>query len=115
MSQQSPSSCRTFPVFEFTEKEREVRNDGSPQMRIAKITSCGEEHFERHGGDDIHEPPPKEFLVKGPSLVQSETTVDANMITWDGPNDPSNPQNWSMKYKWLVTVVCTVMTINVYV
>ena len=55
MSQQSPSSCRTLPVFESTEKEREVRNDGSPQMRIAKITSCGEEHFERYGGDDIHE------------------------------------------------------------
>ena len=114
MSQEAPSSYRTS--FEsITEKEVEVRNDGSPEMRIAKFTSRGEEYFERYGGDDIHEPPPKESLSGGPTLAQSEATVDANMITWDGPNDPSNPQNWSIKYKWLVTVVCTIMTINVYV
>ena len=81
-------------------------------MRIAKITSRGEEYFERYGGDDIHEPAPKEILA---SLAESESTVDANMVTWDGPNDVSNPQNWSIKYKWLVTVVCTIMAINVYV
>ena len=114
MSQESPSSYRTS--FESTtEKEAEVGNDGSPETRIAKITSRGEEYIERYGGDDIHEPPAKEFLARGPSIVQSETTVDANMVTWDGPNDPSNPQNWSIKYKWLVTVVCTIMTMNVYV
>jgi DHA1 family multidrug resistance protein-like MFS transporter len=71
---------------------------------------------ERYGGDDIHEPPPKELLDGRPSPIQSDITLDANMIvTWDSPNDPSNPQNWSIKYKWFVTVVCTVMTINVYV
>ena len=116
MSQQTPSSGRTSYDSEVTKHELEVRNDAaSPQMHIAEITSRGEEHFERYGGDDIHEPPPKELLPGGPSLVQSETTVDTNMVTWDGPNDPLNPQNWSIKYKWLVTVVCTIMTLNVYV
>ena len=109
---QAPSSCRTF---EPTENEPEVRNNGSPEIRIAKITSRGEEYFERYDGDDSHEPPPKEFLVGGPSPVESETIIDANMVTWDGPNDPSNPQNWSIKYKWLITVICIVITINVYV
>ena len=114
MSQEDPSSYRTS--FETTtEKEPQVRNDGSAEMRIAKITSRGEEYMERYGGDDIHEPPSKELLVGGPSHVRSESTVDANMITWDGPNDPTNPQNWSNNYKWLVTAVCTIMTINVYV
>ena len=42
----------------------------SPQMHIEQITSRGEEHFERYGGDDIHEPPPKEFLVGGTKLEQ---------------------------------------------
>ena len=115
MSQQTPSSSRTSFESQTTENEPEVRNDGSPHMHIAKITSRGEEYFERYGGDDIHEPPAKEFLAGRPSPVQSETTLDSNMVTWDGPNDPSNPQNWSIKYKWFVTVVCTVITINVYV
>ena len=107
----SQPACRSS--FE-SRAEPEVRNDGSPQMHI---TSHGEEYSERYGGNDIHEPPPKEFLIGGPSRLQSESeiTLDANLVTWDGPNDPSNPQNWSIKYKWWVTVVCTVMTINVYV
>jgi DHA1 family multidrug resistance protein-like MFS transporter len=115
MSQQTSSSSRTSFESHATKNELEVRNEESQQMRIEKITSRGEEHFERYGGDDIHEPPPKEFLVGGLSLAQSETTLDAKMITWDSPNDPSNPQNWSIKYKWFVTVVCTVITVNVYV
>lgn len=36
-----------------------------------------------------------------------------DMVTWDGPADPLNPQNWSVRYKWLITIVCSLMTINV--
>ena len=108
MSQQTPSSRTLF-------ESQATINVGSQQMSIEKITSRGEECFERYGGDDIQEPPPKEFLVGGTSLAKLETTIDANMTTWDSPNDPSNPQNWSIKYKWFITFVCTVITINVYV
>ncbi|KAL4734940.1 major facilitator superfamily domain-containing protein [Aspergillus similis] len=32
---------------------------------------------------------------------------DAEIHTWNGPNDPENPFNWSKKYKWALTVtVC---------
>ncbi|KAG9050848.1 hypothetical protein FS837_001958 [Tulasnella sp. UAMH 9824] len=27
--------------------------------------------------------------------------ADPNVVTWDGPNDPANPQNWSGKKKWI--------------
>ena len=116
MSQQTLSSTRTSYDSEVTKHEVELGSDAaSPQMHIEQITSRGEEHFERYGGDDIHEPPPKEFLVGGTKLEQSETTIDANMVTWDSPNDPSNPQNWSVKYKWFITFICTIITVNVYV
>ena len=55
------------------------------------------------------------LLVGRPDFLSSESTIDANMITWDSPNDPSNPQNWSIKYKWLITIICTVININMYV
>ena len=115
MSQQTPTSTRTSFESQVTKNEFEDQNEAFEKARIAQIASRGEEYFERYGGDDIHEPPPKGFLVGGPTLVQSETCIDPNMITWDGPNDPSNPQNWSTTYKWFVTLVCTIITVNVYV
>lgn len=26
-------------------------------------------------------------------------------VTWDGPNDPANPKNWTYRRKWTVTIV----------
>ena len=122
MSQPHPpasGSCRTsVTFFESPDDKPEIKEDRSPSpnMHIAQICSHGEENFERYGGDDIHEPPPKELIVGGqsPSLTE-ESTLDENMVTWDGSDDPINPQNWSIKYKWLITAICIVMTINVYV
>lgn len=41
-------------------------------------------------------------------------TIDIFKVTWDGPNDLDNPQNWSKLYKWFITVICCLLTINVY-
>ncbi|PPQ75171.1 hypothetical protein CVT26_008701 [Gymnopilus dilepis] len=35
------------------------------------------------------------------------------MVTWDGPDDPENPQNWSIRRKWFITILTIVMTVNV--
>lgn len=41
--------------------------------------------------------------------------VDPDLITWSGPDDPKNPQNWSFKYKIWVTAAwvysCFVTTV----
>jgi MFS family permease len=29
----------------------------------------------------------------------------ASQVTWDGPKDPSNPYNWSTRWKWAVTLL----------
>ncbi|KAF2201867.1 MFS multidrug transporter-like protein [Delitschia confertaspora ATCC 74209] len=35
------------------------------------------------------------------------TATDVELHTWDGPNDPDNPFNWSPLYKWTLTItVC---------
>ena len=50
--------------------------------------------------------------------VTSESTLEhpePKAVTWDGPDDPSNPQNWSYGYKWFVTLICGLLTLNVYV
>lgn len=50
---------------------------------------------EKHAGD----------LEAGPTAVSSEPSLDnadrdPNLITWDGPQDPDNPQNWSNGLRW---------------
>lgn len=36
----------------------------------------------------------------------TRTARDPNLVTWDGPNDPGNPKQWSMKRKW-AAVFCS--------
>ena len=52
-------------------------------------------------------PPPLPFLPK--------PNTDPNLVKWDGPDDPENPQNWSFWYKLWITMISTTATLNVYV
>ncbi|OBZ78053.1 putative transporter mfs2 [Grifola frondosa] len=67
--------------------------------------------IEGYGGDDPQEPPQKrgESVVVLPELKKT----DLNKVAWDGPDDPENPQNWPSRRKWVITVLCLVMTVNV--
>lgn len=40
--------------------------------------------------------------------------VDPNLVTWDGPNDPTNPKNWTFKQKWAVTATVSFFTLMRY-
>lgn len=46
-----------------------------------------------------------------------ETPVDEHEeikpISWDGLEDPKNPQNWPGSRKWLVMSVNSIITVNV--
>ena len=55
-------------------------------------------------------------------LDSSETSTqpvgepaDAKPVSWDGPHDSKNPQNWSTLRKWLVMTVNGIIAVNVYV
>ena len=49
----------------------------------------------------------------GPKLEKSRTTRsgrsarDPNLVSWDGPDDPENPKNWTTRRKWAATLVGT--------
>jgi len=60
-----------------------------------------------------HKEESEERVVPSHSFVSPSATLDANLVGWDGPDDPENPQNWSVMYKWLITVMCIIMTVNV--
>lgn len=42
-----------------------------------------------------------------------DESQDPNQVEWDGPKDPENPQNWSQRKKWALTVLASMLTVNV--
>ena len=118
----SPPTMANSTRSSFTYLERAVSPQSektkastpAPENTLKELTSRGEEEIERYGGDDPRDPPlksPGAVSVAVPALP----TEDPNRVTWDGPDDPTNPQNWSRGYKWFLTLVCIIMTVNVYV
>ncbi|KAH9853266.1 MFS polyamine transporter [Lenzites betulinus] len=43
--------------------------------------------------------------VEKPEGSESTSDLDPLVVDWDGPEDPTNPKNWSIKQKWAVTLV----------
>ncbi|KAH6887616.1 major facilitator superfamily domain-containing protein [Thelonectria olida] len=39
-----------------------------------------------------------------------EELEDPNLVTWSGPDDPSNPHNWARHKKWIATVLVSCFT-----
>ncbi|KAK0561841.1 hypothetical protein OC844_002990 [Tilletia horrida] len=38
---------------------------------------------------------------------------ESDIVGWDGPDDPENPQNFSATRKWLLTLLLSLLTLNV--
>ncbi|KAJ6480272.1 MFS polyamine transporter [Mycena sanguinolenta] len=81
--------------------------------------SVEEERFRRYGGDSCHyprDPPPKSPTPSRQFSATARATsalLDPEEITWDGPDDQTNPQSWSNRRKWTLTFIVVVMTVNV--
>lgn len=115
----------TTPRSSFTYTERHSFDNSANTSHVPTLHSPldkeierDELNFERYGGDDIHDPPAKTQAFPSPSKLppaSATTTLDSDMVAWEGPDDPENPQNWSIRYKWMITVVCIIMTVNVFV
>lgn len=60
-------------------------------------------------------PMPQEALSTGAELQdqyfaskdcsKASSQHDSNVIGWDGPNDPTNPKNFSDRKKWITTLL----------
>ncbi|KAF2643088.1 major facilitator superfamily transporter [Massarina eburnea CBS 473.64] len=50
-------------------------------------------------------PPDLEKKKSSPSIK------DPNLVAWDGPDDPHNPKNWSIKRKWSAVLIVSCFTL----
>lgn len=51
-------------------------------------------------------------LEEGSTSVEFDDVVenDPNIVNWDGPDDPANPQNWSMGKKTITVIIVSSVT-----
>ncbi|CAG7563521.1 unnamed protein product [Fusarium equiseti] len=51
-------------------------------------------------------------LEEGSTSVEFDEPADndPNIVNWDGPDDPANPQNWSMKKKTVTVIIVSSVT-----
>ena len=98
----APSTTTTIIDHAFPpELEAEIQRD--------------EERLEDYGADDPEEPPEKRLDVVEDKKVVEKAEEDPNLVKWDGLHDPENPHTWSRAYRWWITFVVTLATLNVYV
>jgi hypothetical protein len=67
---------------------------------------------EDDGGDEVRDAPASEKDLEAGNLEKAKTTIskrsktrDPNLVTWDAPDDPENPKNWTLGRKWAATLV----------
>lgn len=71
-----------------------------------------DEEAMRHGEDQVDEVRmgirnTRDLL---PNMEKKQSIKDPNLVSWDGPDDPNNPKNWSFKIKWAATIVVSSFT-----
>ena len=48
-----------------------------------------------------------------PMEMGKQEEHDPNLVDWDGPDDPENPQNFSKLRKWYTTMILSSLTFTV--
>lgn len=109
---ESSESEKTSGEVEEADKTKEGADDELDEEEIEEFGS--DEHGTTIEGikggipyeEDIEENPAR--LEKKKS---SQSIKDPNLVTWDGPDDPKNPKNWSMRRKWAATFIVSSFTL----
>lgn len=70
---------------------------------------------ERRGSYDLEGGTQKFPAAKTDVESPSEEAADPNIVSWDGPNDPDNPVNWSSGLKWSNIALISAITFVTFV
>jgi len=99
---------------EGEEEEEQLESQGSQQTSDSELK---EKEEEAEPVSEIRDGIPDERdrdLEEGRPKLDKKTTTrsikDPNLVTWDGPDDPTNPKNWGIGRKWAATIVVSSFT-----
>ncbi|KAF2709780.1 putative MFS multidrug transporter [Pleomassaria siparia CBS 279.74] len=101
-----------------TERRREERVDDDSSSSSDDTVQEKNDDFggerERNSIQEIRDEIPNERDVEKQELEKQKSSPsikDADLVTWDSPDDPKNPKNWSMGRKWAATLIVSAFTL----
>jgi multidrug resistance protein len=102
------------PVLETqdlqSEKSREAYQQGHDADGIPEETFTRD--IEKGAKSQAHSTLTDERTLSGDALTDGpEEPQDPNIVDWDGPDDPANPQNWTAKKKWGIIAALAAVTL----
>ncbi|EED11808.1 conserved hypothetical protein [Talaromyces stipitatus ATCC 10500] len=86
----------------------------------SQSTSPAKSSFDHSAGtsltsaENVEEGPKLEvgvFSERKASETEDATSEDLNLVEWDGPDDPENPQNFTTARKWAITMLLSSLTV----
>jgi DHA1 family multidrug resistance protein-like MFS transporter len=98
----STGSFGTRPPEEIDDK---TNRDSVGQAMDSVPTSPSDEDTDRDIEKDAERPVPQSR--------KDEKSQDPNLVEFDGPDDPGNPQNFSKGKKWMITILLSFMTLTI--
>lgn len=104
-----------------TDSEQDEEEDDERGLESQESSEEEKEKEEKEEPDIVPEiqgavPDERDLEAGRPKLEKKATTRstrssrDPNLVTWDGPDDPANPKNWTKKQKWAATLVVSSFT-----
>lgn len=104
------------------EKLRDAYEHGQdyPSARQT-TTSLGQDTTDLEKGTNFKGAKSEEVTLNGDETTQEEADAerererDPNVVDWDGPDDPENPQNWPDSKKWRIIATLAAVTLVTYV
>ncbi|KAI9875243.1 MAG: hypothetical protein M1830_008712 [Pleopsidium flavum] len=96
--------------------EDETSSTGSDLSQ--QVTEKDDEETREQGRDEVDEERmgvvnERDMEAARTPLEKRQTTrsvKDPNLVAWNGPDDPENPKNWTMRNKWAATIVVSSFT-----
>ncbi|KAG8969210.1 hypothetical protein FRC05_001174 [Tulasnella sp. 425] len=79
-------------------------NRSSLADELTVVESNGS-HRNENGDADLVDAP-------GEPKLDEKTEHNPFLVKWDGPDDPENPKNWSVAYRWYITAIAGLLVLN---
>ena len=90
-----------------------LAHEADPEKTSNVAPSISSDHEKDLEKGDTTPPNPDTNEVDQGGLDRRRTEPENNVVAWDGPNDPQNPQNWSKTMKYTTTVLYATCTFTI--